>query len=347
MANLVIITQRVDEADDILGFFVDWIREFAKHYSNVSVITLASGRYNLPANVKVYSLGKERGRSKIFWPFILYWRLFQLVPKSDGIFAHMSPLFAISAWPVAFVFNKRIILWYLHKSVTARLKLANILSSRIVTANRDSLYLKSQKIVEVGHGIDIEKFQCIRNWDNKEINILSVGRISPIKNYETLISAVSQIDYPSLKISIIGRPFYSHDDEYEARLKRMVNDLNLGDRVKFSGFISHNEIAPYYCQAQICVGLTPKGGIDKVILEAMAADCLVLTSNSVMAKYLGDYAGQLTFNHDDASHLKERLENLFALPAIEKEKISRYLRESVQKYHSLSNCVNRITSLFK
>jgi hypothetical protein len=59
--KLLIITQKVDINDPILGFFHRWIEEFAKHCEKITVICLYKGTYNLPNNVKVLSLGKEEG----------------------------------------------------------------------------------------------------------------------------------------------------------------------------------------------------------------------------------------------------------------------------------------------
>ncbi|MEX2033097.1 MAG: hypothetical protein WD889_00860, partial [Candidatus Colwellbacteria bacterium] len=124
MKNLLIITQKVDESDDLLGFFVDWIREFSKNFGEVFVITLAKGSYELPPNVHVFSLGKEKGGSRISRIFGFYGLLFKTMPKVGGVFAHMSPVFAIASWPLAVIYRKRIVLWYLHRSVTVRLRVA-------------------------------------------------------------------------------------------------------------------------------------------------------------------------------------------------------------------------------
>jgi len=125
--NILIITQRIDENDDLLGFFVDWVQKFAKNFDKVFVITLAEGKHKLldkrvqdQDEVKILSLGKERGAWKITQFFRFYYYLLKFVPRSDGIFAHMSPIFVIASWPVAFIFRKRIILWYLHRSIKTK-----------------------------------------------------------------------------------------------------------------------------------------------------------------------------------------------------------------------------------
>ena len=45
--KLLIITQKVDINDDNLGFFHDWIKEFARQVENVIVICLQKGEYKL------------------------------------------------------------------------------------------------------------------------------------------------------------------------------------------------------------------------------------------------------------------------------------------------------------
>ena len=87
--RLLIITQKVDKNDDILGFFHRWILEFAKHYESVTVICLEEGDHDFYSvknakfrsknsaefsgtGIKVLSLGKEIGGSKISYIFNFY-----------------------------------------------------------------------------------------------------------------------------------------------------------------------------------------------------------------------------------------------------------------------------------
>ena len=349
MRNLLVITQRVDEEDDLLGFFVDWIREFAKHFDRVSVITLAKGKFDLPANVEVFSLGKEKGRSKILWPIIFYWRLLQSLPRARGMFAHMSPAFAIAAWPLTALFGKKLVLWYLHRSVTLKLRIAARLCHTIATASLESLNLKSDKIVEVGHGINVNRFRSDRIWDRSHdiLRVISVGRLSKIKNYETLIRAVYTLKNNgiNLQAEIIGQPVMAPDFEYTKSLNQLVSELNLDQTVKFSGLIPYDRIAECYKKADVAINLAPSGGIDKAVLEAMASGNLILVSNESFRRYLGVYASSLIFKHDDPVDLAEKLIALHALPALEKEKISRFLIEQVSQNHNLSSLIPKLAAL--
>ena len=59
--KLLIVTQKVDQNDSVLGFFHKWIIQFAGHFETVTVVCLEKGNYDLPKNVRVLSLGKEQG----------------------------------------------------------------------------------------------------------------------------------------------------------------------------------------------------------------------------------------------------------------------------------------------
>ncbi|OGN01553.1 MAG: hypothetical protein A3I26_00760 [Candidatus Yanofskybacteria bacterium RIFCSPLOWO2_02_FULL_43_10] len=349
MKNLLIIAQKVDAEDDLLGFFVEWIREFAKYFDRVSVITLTKGNYQLPGNVFVYSLGKERGNSKIARAFNFYKYLFQLVPKSSGIFAHMSPVFVVASWPVAIIYKKKIILWYLHRSITSKLKIAEKLCYKIVTAVKESLVgFKSKKIVETGHGISVEKFKTDRNWTDGAVKILSVGRVSKIKDYETLLRAarILKDGFIDFNIEIVGRPIMLPDFPYFEYLKSLNKELNLDDVVRFIGFVSHNKIVDYYKKSDIVVGMTPKGGIDKSLLEAMASGALILTSNEEMARYLGKYDKELVFDYGKSRDLADKLVQVINWSFLQKNETSDFLSDSVKKFHNLENLIEKITKLY-
>ena len=348
MKRLLIITQKVDKNDDLLGFFVYWLREFSKHFEHISVIALGVGSHELPKNVTVYSCGKERGVWRpVRWVRFL-WLLVTLIPRSSGIFAHMSPAFALSAWPIAAITRKKMILWYLHRSVTLRLKLSEFLCHRIVTADVESLGITSKKVIAVGHGIDTEKFKTSRNWDHRStFNILSVGRISPIKNYETLLAAVQKLKLTNTDfcVRIIGRPVMRGDNEYLDKMHELSRQLGISDIVQFVGFIPHEKIADEYKVADSVIGMTPHGGIDKVVLEGMASGALVLTSNDAMKKYFGVFADKLLFRYRDSDELAARIRFLIGLMPSERLEMSRFLVASVSQYHALHNAVQKISQL--
>jgi len=345
--NLLIITQRVDEQDDLLGFFVDWIREFSLHFEKVFVITLAKGKYQLPNNVFVYSLGKESNNSTIARIYNFYKYLFQLVPKSSNIFAHMSPIFVIASWPITRFYRKKIILWYLHRSVTGRLKLAERLVYKIATAAKESLRLNSDKIMEVGHGINVDKFTTIPDKRYEDLKILTVGRISPIKDLVTYIETgkILQARQLPFHMEIVGRPIMSGDHEYLKRLTTLVTKYQLEQWVQFTGFVPYSKIEEKYASANVLINLAPTGGIDKTVLEAMATGCITFVCNQAFRKYFGDYADQLIFTHGRAEDLANKLEKYHSKSIEEKRAMAEFLQAQAHT-HSIPVVIDKIINLF-
>src|SRR3989338_3997811 len=96
--KLLIITQKVDKNDPILGFFHRWLEEFAKNVEKLTVICLGKGEYDLPENVRVLSLGKESGHSKIKYLRRFYKYIWMERKNYDAVFVHMNPEYVILGW---------------------------------------------------------------------------------------------------------------------------------------------------------------------------------------------------------------------------------------------------------
>ena len=349
--KILIITQKVDISDDNLGFFHHWLEKFAKKLEKLYVICLAEGEYHLPENVEVYSLGKERGYSKLSQFFRLQKFLFKNLKDVDGIFIHMCPIYAILSFPLVRLFRKKMILWYLHKSVNWKLRLAEKLVAQILTASKESCRLKNRKKIEVvGHGIDAGLFKprhdandtnLYANAANKKFRIFSVGRITPIKNQATLIQAidilVNQKNIRALEVKIIGSPLEDCEREYFVELKKMVQEKKLENYIKFSGSVFYKEMPQYYQNADLVVNLSQTGSIDKVVLEAMASGCLVLTSNEAFEDILDN---KYLFLKKNPKNLAEKIINLKGAERDEK------LRQIVVKNHDLDNLIEKIIQRF-
>ncbi len=342
--KLVIIAQRVDEEDDIVGFFISWIEEFAKHFDQVTVITQKEGVHRLPQNVLVLSMGKEKGYSKLHQLARLYKYLVRELNDSQGVFVHMSPIFAVLAWPITFIYQKKIILWYLHRAVSWKLRLARYICSRIVTASKESLNIKSKKIVELGHGIDLAKFSYSGHELHHPLRILSIGRISPIKDYETLLQAIALLKEKGISVRtiIIGRPVYASDIEYFHKLKNKVAELNIKDSVDFIGHVPYKDIDSYYKNSDVTVNLTPPGGLDKAVLESMATGIVPFTSNTVFKKLLSPY-DFLIFKHGDPLDLVQSIESFFAQS--DKRSIQHNLTQKIKDHHNLPVLIDKISHL--
>lgn len=272
--RLLIVTQAVDRNDPVLGFFHRWIEEFAKKCEHVSVICLFEGAHSLPGNVRVYSLGKERGAPPSFVyasRFLsLVWRLRR---EYDAVFVHMNPEYIVIAGVLWRLMGKRIGLWYVHKQVNLKLRIATLFSHVVFTASRESFRLRSAKVHDTGHGIDIDFFTPDTATPRGE-HVLSVGRLSPSKRHDLVIRAAA---LANRELRIAG--------EGEARSSLESLARSLGVRVTFLGGLSQERLRDEYRKAAYLVHTSETGSLDKVVLEALACDTAVITSGDVFKEF--------------------------------------------------------------
>ena len=204
--NLLIITQKVDPNDQLLGFFIGWIKEFAKTFKTVTVLCLEKTNHNLPNNVRIISLGKDKNKSKLHQLFNFYRAIATL--EYDVVFVHMNPIWMVLGGLYWRLMGERAFLWYTSKGVTLKLKIAEILARGVLTASSESFRLHSKKVVVTGHGIDTKLFKPdpTKKINDDKLRILSVGRIASVKNYGVLIDAAKILKDIGVKflVTIVG-----------------------------------------------------------------------------------------------------------------------------------------------
>ncbi|MDO8555219.1 MAG: glycosyltransferase [bacterium] len=336
--RLLIITQKIDQKDDVLGFFQGWVEEFARKTERVRVIANYVGSNNLGNEIEVYSLGKERGASRIVRIFQFYKFLFVSALRVDAVFFHMCPEYVLAGALVFKILRKPIGFWYAHGKVSLKLKVAEKLSDKIFTSSPEGFRLKSNKIIITGQGIDTNKFTITERQFPKKFKIISVGRIAPIKRYEVLVEAADILNKNELEfeVRIAGAPILEKDKIYLENLKKLVKQKNLEDKIFFEGSVSYKNISEFYHKGDLLVNLSQTGSMDKVVLEAMSCGIPVLNSNESYFSVLA----QKYLTSNNPQEVADKIGYFI------KNKINSApeLRNIVIKNHSLYNLVSQIVS---
>lgn len=131
------------------------------------------------------------------------------------------------------------------------------------------------------HGVDLEKFYnpvpFTPNPAPRSFHILSVGSLLPHKGFDIIIEACRILREQGLdfECTIAGGGLL------EKELKRKTQDAELNTKIKFTGYITQDELIPLYQQADIFALPVRPGvhwGIPNVFLEAMAAGLPVITA---------------------------------------------------------------------
>ncbi|MBU2472894.1 glycosyltransferase family 4 protein [Patescibacteria group bacterium] len=346
--KLLMITRKVDRDDAQAGFTYGWVKKMGQQVDVLKVICLEKGNTKgLSNNVEVFSLGKENGKNKLR-EFINFYRgAFKFIGKVDGVFCHQNPEYTILIGPLAKLRRKKIVSWYSHKAINWRVKLMAFFAEKIITPTQEGFGLKSDKKVVVGHGIDTELFKPAEQKNKNDIfRVISVGRISPIKNYETLIEAIEIIrDKIDIKVDIIGGPGIKKQEIYFDKLKWMVKNKGLDKVIRFKGLIPNQELPRYYQESDLSINLCPTGSPDKAVLESMASGLPVLVCNKTFASDLGPFVDKMLFKEKDAKDLSQKILKL--INSNQLKGIGLFLREQVVKNHNLDNLIGRIIKLYK
>jgi glycosyltransferase involved in cell wall biosynthesis len=343
--KILIVTQAVDRNHPILGFFHEWIKEFSYHTESVTVICLEKGEYLLPGNVKVLSLGKEeKNKSKLKYIFNFYKYIWRERKNYDAVFIHMNPEYAALGGIFWRLFGKKIGLWYTHKGTGWRLRLAVFFSHKIFSASKESFRLETPKLVITGHGIDTKLFSPpVRKAH--VTSLLSIGRISPVKDYDTIISAVELLHrtVSAIRMVIVGGPATQEDKEYYISLQEKVKNQNMQSFITFAGPVIHRNVISFLHAARIFIHTSETGSLDKAVLEAMSAGLIVVSSNDAMKNILSEHG--LVFKKKDFEDLARVIKHVVDRPQ-ELDSLSQKMRDYVLKNHNLENLIPNIIKLY-
>jgi glycosyltransferase involved in cell wall biosynthesis len=245
-------------------------------------------------------------------------------------------------------------LWYTHRHVSWRLRLATALADRIVTASAESFQLRSPKTRVIGHGIDTERFSpqtpgVFKTPGVSDIIVLAVGRRSPIKHYELLIDAAQilarEFGWADARVRIVGGDEGGAPRGYATQLQTRIEKHGLKDTACLVGPVPFDQAPAEYQRAAVHVNLCPTGGMDKAVLEGMAVGVPTLVRNETFRPVLGELAEKLIVAGDDARVVAARLDQLLRLSAAERRAMSERLRQMVVDGYSEQALAVRLAEL--
>ena len=338
--NLLILTQKVDRSDGVLGFFHRWIIEFAQYYEKIIIVCLYRGSYNLPENVKVLSLGKETGENKLKYIYNFYKYIITERKNYNSIFVHMNQEYVLLGFLVWKLLGKNIFLWRNHTlgsfltNVSALFCKNTFCTSKFAYMNR----FKNNIIMPVG--IDTEYFFRKENILKNNKEILFLSRISPNKKLDILIEALKILKDKNtdFHLSVVGKSL-KRDEDYSREIKSQIKDYDLEKYVEFFSEIPNYQTIEFYNKCGLFVNLTSSGSYDKTILEAMSCEENILVCNENLKNKIQD---ELIFIEDDYNDLAKKIENLLLMDSDEREKIGKELRQVVIKEHDLKKLMEKL-----
>jgi glycosyltransferase involved in cell wall biosynthesis len=307
----------------------------------VTVVCLSEGVYDLPKNVEVLSLGKERNVSKLSYILNFYKFLILKHADYDRVFVHMNQEYMLLGGLIWRLFNRGSIMWRNHPSGGLLTRLAVCMANGVMCTSKDSYTAKFKKTVIMPVGVDTNIFSPIT--EKREANsLLLLGRIAPIKNVHLFIEALVALANTgvSFHADIYGNPGVN-DQEYYKTVRANSRSLEDKGLLTFFPGIPNNATPFVYGKHDIFVNATPSGAFDKTIIEAMACGCIVLTSNSSLHDVLPN---TFLFKEGDVSDLAQKLNNALSLADDKKESVREYNRTTA-KNHDITFLMKKIVTI--
>jgi len=188
-------------------------------------------------------------------------------------------------------------------------------------------YAHPKRLELVYHGFDYNKY---RPYGMKDNLVLSVGPVTNSnlkrKGLETFVRAAKFL--PDVKFVLIGR----HIDDSIGYLKSIASA-----NVKFTGFVSDEDLLKYYQRAKVYVQVSAHEGFGCSLAEAMLCECVpVVTNRAAIPEVVGDTGFYVPYGDprttaeaikealksDKGKEARERIKRMFPIERREKELVS-------------------------
>jgi len=131
------------------------------------------------------------------------------------------------------------------------------------------------KIVEVFNGVNTDQFKDLGL--KREKLIIAVGSLKVEKGFDFLIRAfahlISRQEYTDYKLIIAG------DGILLSELKQIAEQLKVDQSISFVGHLDRKKLIALYQKAELFVLSSISEGFPKVLLEAAAAGCKIVSTD--------------------------------------------------------------------
>ena len=199
-----------------------------------------------------------------------------------------------------------------------------------------------ERITVIPNGIDIETFKPSLKTKPFEYNIVTTASADiPLKGLRNLILALPRVikEFPNTSLTVIGK------SPKKSKLYKLIDDLDLEDRISFRSGVREEEIVDIYHNSDIAVIPSLYEGFGFGAGEAMACGVpLISTDSGGLKQVIGDSA--LKIKPGSVVEIEEGISKLFYDEAIRKDFIKKG-RKRMEEYFDWKIAAKSYVNLFE
>ena len=199
----------------------------------------------------------------------------------------------------------------------------------------------------VRKGVDLQRFRpaadraaAARTLGFEPPMMLAVGGLGPRKGYRDLLDALGSLDSFQWTLALCG------EGSERRALEDRARSLGMESRVRFCGWISRERIADYFAAADIFVHPALVEAAGNVILEAQAAGCAVIATDSGgPAEYIVEGETGRTVQPANPAALADALRFMLE-DDIRRARQSRQARLSAETNYDYARMIRDLTAIY-
>lgn len=264
------------------------------------------------------------------------------------IHAHVARDYSIAALASRISKTPLVLTRHLTYKLSALHRLTFKQAKRVIAVSKgvaESLSFAKDKISVIYNGVDVNELGKIEKA-NSDLVVATIGELREHKGQADFIKAAAIVirKNPNVKFLIIGKD-NSPNQSYQIILENLVEELNLKDKVIFTGWLENpSEI---YAEFDIFVSSARSEPFGLVIAEAMASEKAIVATKTVGAKELltDNESGKLV----SVGNIEQLAEAITEL--LESEHLRQTLGENARKrakdFFSLERMVSETEKIYQ
>ncbi|MBI2030226.1 glycosyltransferase [Candidatus Kaiserbacteria bacterium] len=337
--RLLVCAQSADQSDPTLGFFHAWVDEIARRTKHVSLAYLQGKAAGLPDNVRAFSLGKDKLHGPKLWKRARYtvrfwWYAWRERHAYDTVLIYINTEYVILGGLLWRALGKKVALISNKKESHWKMGLAARFVDVLFYTDDRALAARFPQAQQIAAGIETGPYTKT-DRTAKTGSLLFAGRITREKHLDMIIDAVARAAQHShgLHLDIYGAPVIAADHAFDQELRTKHKPLEEQGLISFRGSVPHAQTPQMYASHDIFVHGGSVSGFNKALFEAMAAGCIVVTSEPSMR---GVVREDLFVDDASPEAFARAIVAATKLSPQERARESAALRAYVEREHSLS-----------